>query len=112
MPLSILFFLFVESHFSFFTQEFLSDRDQGQSKLNAVVASGELVSVVAAKDRMEAIRTKMNTAREDWKNLMSNLHSREAGLQVSSQHQQSLTMAGRMSFSKFRHGFFICSRTF
>lgn len=75
-------------------QEFLSDRDQGQSKLNAVVASGELVSVVAVKDRAEAVRTKMNTAREDWKNLMSNLHSREAGLQVSSEQHQSLTLAG------------------
>lgn len=85
---------FVEPHFSLSAQEFLSDRDQGQSKLNAVVASGELVSVVAAKDRVEAIRTKMNTAREEWKNLMSNLHSREAGLQVSSQHHQNHTVAG------------------
>lgn len=48
-----------------------------------MVASGELVSGVAAKDRVDAVRTKMNTAREDWKNLMSNLHSRETGLQVS-----------------------------
>lgn len=73
----------VEPRYYLFPQEFLSDRDQGQYKVNVVVASGELVSVVAAKDRVEAVRTKMSTAREDWKNLMSNLHSREAGLQVS-----------------------------
>lgn len=64
-------------------QEFLSDREQGQSKLNAVVVSGELVSNVAAKDRVDAVRAKVNTAREDWKNMMSNLHHRETSLQVS-----------------------------
>lgn len=68
---------------SAFLQEFLSDREQGQSKLNAVVVSGELVSNVAAKDRVDAVRAKVNTAREDWKNMMSNLHHRETSLQVS-----------------------------
>lgn len=68
---------------SSFLQEFLSDREQGQSKLNAVVVSGELVSNVAAKDRVDAVRAKVNTAREDWKNMMSNLHHRETSLQVS-----------------------------
>lgn len=95
---NFFFYFHILSHiFYSLTQEFLSDRDQGQSKLNAVVASGELVSVVAAKDRVEAVRTKMSTAREDWKNLMSNLHSREAGLQVSSERHQSLTLACRPS---------------
>lgn len=64
-------------------QEFLSDREQGQSKLNAVVVNGELVSNVAAKDKVDAVRAKINTAREDWKNIMSNLHNRETNLQVS-----------------------------
>lgn len=85
---------FVKPHFPLSPQEFLSDRDQGQSRLSAVVASGELVSVVAAKDRVEAVRVKVKTAREDWKNLMSNLHSREGGLQVSSHSHHSLAVAG------------------
>lgn len=67
----------------FFSQEFLNDREQGQSKLNAVVVNGELVSSIAAKDKVDAVRAKMNTAREDWKNMMSNLHNRETNLQVS-----------------------------
>lgn len=71
------------SYLFFPSQEFLSDREQGQSKLNAVVVNGELVSSIAAKDKVDAVRTKMNTAREEWKNMMSNLHNREANLQVS-----------------------------
>lgn len=63
-------------------QEFLSDREPGQSKLNAVVVNGELISSVAGKDKVDAVRAKMNTAKEDWKNMMSNLHNREANLQV------------------------------
>uniref|UniRef100_A0A8C7KDH8 Spectrin repeat containing, nuclear envelope 1b n=1 Tax=Oncorhynchus kisutch TaxID=8019 RepID=A0A8C7KDH8_ONCKI len=62
-------------------QEFLSDREQGHSKLNAVVLSGELVVSIAAKDRVDAVRAKMSSAREDWKTLMSNLHQRETALQ-------------------------------
>ncbi|XP_045574102.1 nesprin-1 isoform X3 [Salmo salar] len=62
-------------------QEFLSDREQGHSKLNAVVLSGELVVSIAAKDRVDAVRAKISSAREDWKTLMSNLHQRETALQ-------------------------------
>nr|XP_057913481.1 nesprin-1 isoform X6 [Doryrhamphus excisus] len=62
-------------------QEFLSDREHGQSKLNAVVFNGELLSAMASKDRVDSVRTKSNNAREDWKNIMSNLHSREINLQ-------------------------------
>ncbi len=71
------------SHLFFSRQEFLNDREQGQSKLNAVVVNGELVSSIAAKDKVDAVRAKMNTAREDWKNMMSSLHNRETSLQVS-----------------------------
>lgn len=60
----------------------MSDREQGQSKLNTVLVSGELVCNVTGKDKVEAIQAKMNTAKEDWKNLMTNLHNRETGLQV------------------------------
>ncbi|KAK6304736.1 hypothetical protein J4Q44_G00253220 [Coregonus suidteri] len=62
-------------------QEFLSDREQGHSKLNGVVLSGELVVSIAAKDRVDAVQAKMSSAREDWKTLMSNLHQRETALQ-------------------------------
>uniref|UniRef100_A0A672NJW8 Nesprin-1-like n=1 Tax=Sinocyclocheilus grahami TaxID=75366 RepID=A0A672NJW8_SINGR len=62
-------------------QEFLSDREQGHGKLNTVAASGELLMSIAPKDRVESIRAKSNTAREDWKSLMTNLHQRETALQ-------------------------------
>ncbi|RXN33841.1 nesprin-1 isoform X3 [Labeo rohita] len=62
-------------------QEFLSDREQGHGKLNTVAASGELLMSIAAKDRVESVRAKINTAREDWKTLMTNLHQRETALQ-------------------------------
>ena len=63
-------------------QEFVSDREQGQSKLNSVVVCGELVNSVAVKERVEAVLSKICSAREDWKTLMSNLHQRETALQV------------------------------
>ncbi|MEQ2161686.1 hypothetical protein GOODEAATRI_012073, partial [Goodea atripinnis] len=62
-------------------QEFLNDKEQGQSKLNAVIVNGELVCSIATKDKTDAVRGKMNSAREDWKNIMSTLHNRETGLQ-------------------------------
>jgi len=51
--------------------------------VNAVLSSSELFISVAAKDRVDGVRAKTNSARDDWKNLMSNLHSRETGLQVN-----------------------------
>lgn len=77
------YLLELSSHFFFSPQEFLGDRDQGQSKLNAVVVNGELVCSTAAKDKVDAVRAKLNTAREDWKNMMTSLHNRETSLQVS-----------------------------
>ncbi|MED6268686.1 hypothetical protein CHARACLAT_024850, partial [Characodon lateralis] len=62
-------------------QEFLNDKEQGQSKLNAVIVNGELLCSIATKDKTDAVRGKMNSAREDWKNIMSTLHNRETGLQ-------------------------------
>lgn len=67
----------------FLLQEFLSDREQGHGKLNMVAASGELLMSIAANDRAESVRAKINTTREDWKTLMTNLHQRETALQVS-----------------------------
>ncbi|KAG1946578.1 nesprin-1 [Pimephales promelas] len=62
-------------------QEFLSDREQGHGKLNTVAASGELLMSIISKDRVESVRAKINTTREDWKTLMTNLHQRETALQ-------------------------------
>lgn len=67
----------------FSIQEFLSNKDQGQSKLNAVVLNAELISSIAPKDKTDAVLVKVNTAREDWKTIMSNIHNRETSLQVS-----------------------------
>ncbi|MGH0176120.1 UNVERIFIED_CONTAM: hypothetical protein FKN15_072268 [Acipenser sinensis] len=60
-------------------QEFLSDREQGQSKVNAVFFNGELLSSILP--RVETIQAKVTSAREDWKNLLSSLHQRETALQ-------------------------------
>ncbi|XP_029943278.1 nesprin-1-like [Salarias fasciatus] len=62
-------------------QEFLGDREPGQSRLNRVLQDGETLSSIAAPDQVEAVRVKMSSARDDWKTLMSNLLSREDGLQ-------------------------------
>ncbi|TRY83472.1 hypothetical protein DNTS_016214, partial [Danionella cerebrum] len=62
-------------------QEFLNDREQGHGKLNSVAGSGELLMRIIAKDRVESVRTKIHTTREDWKTLMANLHQRESALQ-------------------------------
>ncbi|KAJ8270593.1 hypothetical protein GJAV_G00116870 [Gymnothorax javanicus] len=62
-------------------QEFLSDREEGQAKLNSVIHKGELLSSIVAKDRVETIRAKVGSARDDWKSLMANLYKREAALQ-------------------------------
>ncbi|XP_074471039.1 nesprin-1-like isoform X4 [Sebastes fasciatus] len=61
-------------------QEFLSDREHGQARLSTVGASGELLMAVVSKDRVEAIKAKVENAREDWKSLMNNLQTREDAL--------------------------------
>lgn len=63
-------------------QDFLSDREQGHGKLNALAASGDLLISIAPKERVNAVRAKVSSAREDWKTLMTNLHQRENALQV------------------------------
>ncbi|KAJ4921305.1 hypothetical protein JOQ06_000785, partial [Pogonophryne albipinna] len=63
-------------------QEFLSDREAGQQQLGAVQRSGELLCSAAEKERVEAVRGKMSSFREDWRNMMSSLHHRENSLQT------------------------------
>ncbi|XP_067272909.1 nesprin-1 isoform X4 [Pseudorasbora parva] len=69
-------------------QEFMSDEDQGQARLSAVLTYGEQVCSVMAADRVEAIRTKANTAKDDWKSLVDSLQRRETALQVLQSQMQ------------------------
>ncbi|XP_037393333.1 nesprin-1 isoform X3 [Pygocentrus nattereri] len=62
-------------------QEFMSDREQGQARLDAVLAHGEQLSTVVPADRVEAVRAKVSAASDDWGNLMDNLQQKETLLQ-------------------------------
>ncbi|KAG2468780.1 SYNE1 protein, partial [Polypterus senegalus] len=62
-------------------QEFLAERELGQCKMNAVVFNGEMICSILPTEKVETIQVKVTSAREDWKNLLSNLHQREAALQ-------------------------------
>ncbi|CAL9692474.1 unnamed protein product [Knipowitschia caucasica] len=61
-------------------QEFLSDREHGQARLSTVGASGELLMAVVSKDRVEGLKAKVESTRDDWKSLMNNLQMREDAL--------------------------------
>uniref|UniRef100_A0A8C1T6X1 Spectrin repeat containing, nuclear envelope 1a n=1 Tax=Cyprinus carpio TaxID=7962 RepID=A0A8C1T6X1_CYPCA len=69
-------------------QEFKSDKEQGQTRLNAVLTYGEQLSSMVPADRMQAIRTKANAAKDDWKSLMDSLQRRETALQVLQSQMQ------------------------
>ncbi|GCC32670.1 hypothetical protein chiPu_0011134 [Chiloscyllium punctatum] len=62
-------------------QDFLSESEACQSKLNTLISKGELLSRILSKEKAEAIQTKVSTAKEDWKNLLTSLHQKEAALQ-------------------------------
>uniref|UniRef100_A0A4W3HCF8 Nesprin-1 n=1 Tax=Callorhinchus milii TaxID=7868 RepID=A0A4W3HCF8_CALMI len=62
-------------------QDFLSESEVGQSKLNTLISKGELLSNIVSKERAEAIKVKISTAKEDWKNLLANLHQKDTALQ-------------------------------
>ncbi|KAF4071108.1 hypothetical protein AMELA_G00281340 [Ameiurus melas] len=62
-------------------QEFVSDSEQGQARLNAVLSHGDRLGAVVSADRVEAVRAKANAAKDDWRNLMDNLKQRETVLQ-------------------------------
>ncbi|TRY57107.1 hypothetical protein DNTS_023982 [Danionella cerebrum] len=69
-------------------QEFMSDKEQGQARLSAVLTYGEQLSNVVVTDRREAIRTKANTAKDDWKSLQDSLQRRETALTVLQSQMQ------------------------
>lgn len=60
----------------------MSDRQQGQTRLNAVLTYAEQLSSVVAAERVEAIGAKASAAKDDLRSLMENLQRRETALQV------------------------------
>ncbi|KAM6459267.1 nesprin-1-like [Liasis olivaceus] len=62
-------------------QEFLSETETGQHKLNLVVSKGELLSSILPKEKVKSIQTKIVAAKEDWKKFISTLHQKETALE-------------------------------
>ncbi|XP_013912844.1 PREDICTED: nesprin-1-like [Thamnophis sirtalis] len=62
-------------------QEFLSETETGQHKLNLVVSKGELLSSILPKEKVKSIQTKIASAKEDWKKFISTLHQKETTLE-------------------------------
>ncbi|NXT73431.1 SYNE1 protein, partial [Zapornia atra] len=62
-------------------QEFLSESENGQQKLNLVASKGELLCSVLPKEKAKVIRDKSVTAKEDWKNFITTLHHKESALE-------------------------------
>ncbi|KAH0622390.1 hypothetical protein JD844_024656, partial [Phrynosoma platyrhinos] len=62
-------------------QEFLSETESGQHKLNLVVSKGELLSSVLPKEKAKSIQAKVASAKEDWKKFISMLHQKETTLE-------------------------------
>lgn len=47
-----------------------------------MISHGDRLAAVVSADRVEAVRSKVNAAKDDWKNLLDNLKQRETVLQV------------------------------
>ncbi|XP_045150652.1 nesprin-1 [Echinops telfairi] len=62
-------------------QEFLSDSENGQHKLNTMLSKGELLSTMLTKEKAKDIQAKLEAAKEDWKHFHSNLHQKESALE-------------------------------
>ncbi|XP_038195664.1 nesprin-1 isoform X2 [Arvicola amphibius] len=62
-------------------QEFLSESENGQHKLNTMLSKGELLSLLLTKEKAEGVQAKVATAKEDWKNFHANLHQKESALE-------------------------------
>lgn len=63
-------------------QEFLSESENGQHKLNLIASKGELLCSVLPKEKAKVISDKCAMAKEDWKNFISTLHQKESALEV------------------------------
>ncbi|KAM9000867.1 nesprin-1 isoform 8-T9 [Sarcophilus harrisii] len=62
-------------------QEFLSESENGQHKLNMVISKGELLSTLITKEKAKSIHDKVVTAKDDWKGFYSNLCQKESTLE-------------------------------
>ncbi|PNJ79045.1 SYNE1 isoform 26 [Pongo abelii] len=62
-------------------QEFLSESENGQHKLNMMLSKGELLSTLPTKEKAKGIQAKVAAAKEDWKHFHSNLHQKESALE-------------------------------
>ncbi|EPQ19233.1 Nesprin-1 [Myotis brandtii] len=62
-------------------QEFSSESENGQHKLNVMLSKGELLSSLLTKEKANGIQAKIANAKEDWKNFHSNLHQKESILE-------------------------------
>ncbi|XP_039707258.1 nesprin-1 isoform X7 [Pteropus medius] len=62
-------------------QEFSSESENGQHKLNTMLSKGELLSTLLTKEKANGIQAKIATAKEDWKNFHSNLRQKESALE-------------------------------
>nr|XP_023420318.1 nesprin-1 isoform X2 [Cavia porcellus] len=62
-------------------QEFLSESENGQHKLNTMLSKGELLTSLLTKEKAKSIQAKVEAAKEDWKNFHSNLHQKESALE-------------------------------
>ncbi|XP_027759675.1 nesprin-1 isoform X4 [Empidonax traillii] len=62
-------------------QEFLSESENGQQKLNLVASKGELLCSVLPKEKAKVIQDKCATAKDDWKNFITTLHQKKSALE-------------------------------
>ncbi|KAM8791856.1 nesprin-1-like [Rhynchonycteris naso] len=62
-------------------QEFSSESENGQHKLNTMVSKGELLCPLVTTEKANGIQAKIANAKEDWKNFHSNLHQKESTLE-------------------------------
>ncbi|XP_033368639.1 nesprin-1 isoform X3 [Parus major] len=62
-------------------QEFLSESENGQQKLNLVASKGELLCSVLPKEKAKVIQDKSASAKEDWKNFITTLHQKKSALE-------------------------------
>ncbi|KAJ7342117.1 hypothetical protein JRQ81_009049, partial [Phrynocephalus forsythii] len=73
-------------------QEFLTETESGQHKLNLVVSKGELLSSILPKENAKYIEAKVASVKEDWKKFISTLHQKEAALESLKLQMQDFEM--------------------
>ncbi|XP_062833321.1 nesprin-1 isoform X16 [Anolis carolinensis] len=62
-------------------QEFLSETESGQHKLNLAASKGELLTSILPEEKAKSVQAKVASAKEDWKKFISMLHQKETTLE-------------------------------